>query len=149
MINPTLQALLHRYRDGTCTPAETRAVEAWYAAQPDGPAPSLAGAEREALRRRLWQRLRPTSMALGQRTAGAPAGWQWLAAAAVVVGLGVGSGLLGPRPDPAGAPAGWQVRSNATARTQAVQLPDGSYVALKPSSRLRYRPSPAGSGRCT
>ncbi|AMJ64295.1 FecR family protein [Hymenobacter sp. PAMC 26628] len=147
MTDPTLQALLHRYRDGTCTPAETRAVEDWYAAQPDGPEPSLAVAEREALRCRLWQRLRPAPVTLGQRTAGALAGGRWLAAAAVAAGLGVGSGLLGPRPGPQQAPGAWEVRYNGTARTQAVQLPDGSNVTIQPTSRLRYRAGFAGGQR--
>ncbi|WP_161599543.1 FecR family protein [Hymenobacter nivis] len=147
MTDPALQALLHRYRQGACTPAETRAVEAWYAAQPDGPEPVLAADEREALRRRLWQRLRPAPLVAARPAAGAPSGWHWLAAAAVAVGLGVGSGLLAPRPRPAGAPVAWQERANATARTQQVLLPDGSAVALEPGSRLRYRPGFAGGQR--
>jgi transmembrane sensor len=147
MTDPYLQDLLHRYRHGACTPAETRAVEAWYAAQPDGPEPSLAEDEREALRRRLWQRLQPTPVIPTQYAVGAPNGWRWLAAAAVAAGLGVGSGLLGPPPSRPGAPAAWQVRNNTTTRTQAVQLPDGSYVALQPASQLRYHPGFAGGQR--
>ncbi|MGI4887333.1 MAG: FecR family protein [Janthinobacterium lividum] len=147
MTDPALQALLHRYRHGACPPAETRAVEAWYAAQPDGPAPPLSAAERDVLRRRLWQRLRPAPAVLGRRTARNSSGWHWLAAATVAVGLGVGSSLLGPRPSPAGAPVAWQVRHNAAARAQDVRLPDGSFVALQPTSRLRYRPGFAGGQR--
>ncbi|OGX83755.1 hypothetical protein BEN49_12055 [Hymenobacter coccineus] len=82
-----------------------------------------------------------------QYATGAPTGWRWLAAATVAAGLGVGSGLLGPQPNRPGAPAAWQVRANATARTQTVRLPDGSDVALQPSSRLSYRPGFAGGQR--
>ena len=156
-MTPTeLQALLRRYRDGTCTPAETRAVEAWYAAQPDGPAPALPAAAREALRRALWQRLRPAPEGRQRPAPWRPAARQWLAAAAVAAGLGVGSRWLGaPAAAPTAPPAGvaaaaaspWQVRQNATAGALAVRLPDGSRVALQPASRLRYRTGFAGGQR--
>lgn len=148
-----LQALLLRYREGTCTPAETRAVDAWYAAQPDGPPPHLSAPQREALRQALWHRLRPAPAArrLGEGWPAAP--WRWLAAAAVVVGLGVGSRWLGPgapthptAPALATAPL-WQVQRNATAHARAVRLPDGSHATLQPASQLRYRPGFAGGQR--
>ncbi|MFD1468523.1 FecR family protein [Hymenobacter caeli] len=146
-----LQALLHRYREGTCTPAEMRAVEAWYAAQPDGPAPALSADGREALRRALWQQLRPAR----RLSSWPPAAWQWLAAAAVAAGLGVGSRWLGapaagPKAPRAAAPAAarpWLVRQNATAGALAVRLPDGSRATLRPASQLRYRPGFAGGRR--
>ncbi len=147
-----LQALLRRYRQGTCTPAETRAVEAWYAAQPDGPPPPLSVAGREALRRALWRRLRP--VAVGQDQSWRPTARQWLVAAAVAAGLGVGSRWLGapaaaPEVPMAAAPAAqpWQMRHNATTGAQTWQLPDGSRATLQPTSQLRYRTGFAGGQR--
>lgn len=147
---PDLQALLQRYHQGSCTPAETRAVEAWYAAQPEGPPPNLSAPAREALRQALWQRVRPAAKG---RWEAAPR--QWLAAAAALAGLGLGGRWLlapaaAPRPAPvvAKVPARpWQVRRNATAQAQAVQLPDGSRATLQPTSQLRYRPGFAGGQR--
>ena len=161
------RALLHRYQTGSCTAAEKRRIEAWYAGLGAERRLQLSPDERTALEAAVWQRIanRTTLSAVGHeaslssqpgagRFGWASAGGRWAAVAVFAVGAGLagtywGRGLAS-RPastrTEAAAPQ-WVVYRNALAHDTRVALPDGSAVTLTPASQLKYPRAFAGPQR--
>jgi len=157
MTESAFQQLLDRYLAGQCTPQEGRLIERLYEQLGHPGSPAMGPPEQEKLLGAMWQRLAalPEQPALAgqRRLAGlwpAPAR-RW--AAAAVVALGVGAGLLVTvyphRSAHQAVTAGstWTRRTNSTRQEQAIPLPDGSQVLLQPGSSLRYATGFAGPKR--
>ncbi|WP_310395376.1 FecR domain-containing protein [Hymenobacter sp.] len=157
------RALLHRYQQGECTPAEKQRVEQWYEALDNDRQLLLTAAEQAALVATLWQRI-ASQTALPLPDAPPPAGraaWalhrRWAAVALLALGAGLAgtyaskksskwAAVWSPRSRPAAAP-GWVVHANSSARAARLALPDGSTVTLAPTSSLKYPRAFAGPRR--
>ncbi|TGE06129.1 FecR family protein [Hymenobacter fodinae] len=144
--------LLQRYQQGECTPEEERVVEQWYSLLGHQQPPlTLTPAEREQLRAELWERIEAKSLDAEDLSPPVARPWyaggiRWAAAAALVLGLGIGAQqwLIQPGVTPA-APVAiaqqateWQLFVNTTAQSQLIQLPDGSTVRVSPQGQLKY-----------
>lgn len=144
--------LLERYLTGTCTPAEARRVEAWYAAfegEPDFPEANDPG-----YTQRLWLRIRER---IGQpveddETVERPLWfrrWPLAVSAAATVALVVGFWAFSGKKEvapPVEPPAladveTWVSLANRTRSVSKHTLTDGSAVWLSPGTELRYAPT--------
>lgn len=144
--------LLERYLAGTCTPAEARRVEAWYAAfegDPDFPEANDPG-----YTQRLWLRIRErigqpvendeaTARPLGFRR------WPLAVSAAATVALVVGFWFFSEKNNASRRPAApvlteterWVRLENPTRSIRKHTLADGSAVWLSPGTELRHAPT--------
>ena len=166
MTEPEFENLLQRYLQGRATREETLLVEQVYAQLGESKQikSALSRPEQEQLLGAMWQRLESRTRPLMLRPQRQPATfWRTPAlrwAAAALVALGAGAGLLAPawRPQPSRpplreAPASvaavgtWTEHRNTTQQKQALTLPDGSRVLLSPGSSLRYAAGLAGPRR--
>ena len=165
MTQSEFRALLHRYQMGTCTPAEKRRIEAWYAGLGAERQLELTSDERAELTATVWQRIAQRTTLLPPADAGTTyrAGWpmarvRWAAVAVLALGAGLAGtywagGLApwragGPVLASAGTPApAWVQYRNTLAHTIRVALPDGSAVTLAPASTLKYPRAFAGARR--
>ncbi len=161
------RALLHRYQQGDCTPAEKRRVEQWYKDLGAKQQFLLSPAEKAALMETVWQRIadqtttafpRPAAArqpkTVPRRQAWPVAGARWAAVALLALGVGAAGAFFGPGPKWAAiwhpqeqAAADWLVYSNDSAQEALVALPDGSAITLFPASTLRYPRTFAGVRR--
>ncbi|MBX0289248.1 FecR domain-containing protein [Hymenobacter sp. HSC-4F20] len=154
MKHPDLHHLLQRYQQGECTPEEQRLVEHWYSLLGhEQPPLTLTAAERQQLRAELWQRIE--AQTLDGEDVSPPArswragAWRWVAAAAVVLGVGAGAQhLLAPSvaalvtapaaPATTQQASGWHSYHNTSVQTQTVRLSDGSTVQVSAGAQLKY-----------
>ncbi|HEX8327210.1 MAG TPA: FecR domain-containing protein [Hymenobacter sp.] len=162
------RALLHRYQQGECTPAEKRRVEEWYNGLGTEQKLDLSPLERNELVDSVWQRIseqttaapNAPTWATGQEPVGNPrwtTGVRWAAVALLALGTGVVGTYLGwnPAKEVAQAPtesssadaAGWLVSANTSTHDVRVALPDGSSIALAPASTLKYPRAFTGTQR--
>lgn len=164
MTEPEFQTLLARYLAGRATPEEAQLVERLYEQLGGAAHPKMSPPEQEKLLEAMWQRLesRTQSPAL-QPQRPLAAFWRTPAlrwAAAALLALGAGAGLLAPawRPQTsrpsvrdtavaAAAVSAWTEHRNTTQQKQAITLPDGSRVLLNPGSSLRYAAGLVGPRR--
>ncbi|HEX8505576.1 MAG TPA: FecR domain-containing protein [Hymenobacter sp.] len=167
MDQSAFRALLHRYQQGECTPAEKQRVEDWYSSLGAEQKLDLDPTERNELVNSVWQRISEQTSTLPDASgwAQAPAsgqGWaaasvRWAAVALLALGTGAVGTYLGWTPAkkeaqaaavPAAAnTAGWLVYANTSTHDARVALPDGSSIALAPASSLKYPRSFTGSLR--
>ena len=165
MTQSEFRALLHRYQMGTCTPAEKRRIEDWYAGLGAERQLELTPDERAELTATVWQRIAQRTTLLPPADAGTPyrAGWpmarvRWAAVAVLALGAGLAGtywagGLPawraeGPVLASAGAAApAWVQYRNPLAHATRVALPDGSTVTLAPASSLKYPRAFVGTRR--
>jgi transmembrane sensor len=143
-----LRAVLERYQQGNCTPAEQKAVEEWYSSLRLGEEQVLAEAELEAslakVHRQLWEQ---TGVAGNASHRDVPRGrvrrlgnWRVVAMAAAVVlvvwgiwlfrPVGVRKGVVGDD--------GSTIVETGRGETKQLILPDGSTVQLNAGTALRY-----------
>ena len=164
MTQSEFRALLHRYQTGTCTPAEKRRIEDWYAGLGAERQLELTPDERAALTATVWQRIaqRTTLLPPARPVPTYRTGWpvakvRWAAVAVLALGAGLAGtywagGLPwradGPVLTSAGTPAPtWVQYRNTLAHATRVALPDGSAVTLAPASALKYPRAFAGARR--
>ncbi len=159
MTQDEFNALLQRYLDGQCGPAEQRLVEKWSAQLGQTENRMLPRDLYPVVREAMWQRISqltgdegaPAQPRLRQlqptTTFGRPAR-RWAAAALLALGLGVCWWLPHRLPGPATEQAtAWVLRTNSSQHAQDLRLPDGSSVTLAVGSTLRYCPELAGPRR--
>ncbi|GGF06381.1 FecR family protein [Hymenobacter cavernae] len=150
MTEAEFHTLLQRYLDGHCTPEEQVLVERWYDRLEEADAHSLRSQNQEAVEDAIWHRLTQAQSVPEARVVRHPASfWQApaLRVAAALVLFALALSVLAPYAkhfqgfpfsDGVTLANGWTLRTNATQREQAFQLPDGSQITLHPGSRLRY-----------
>jgi transmembrane sensor len=136
-------------------------VERWYDRLGEADLASLPPLSQEVVEGAIWQRLQQAKASTqpSTRVLQHPASvWQnpklqWAAALVFALGLGAvlpyaweraGSSLP---PTAMTVEHGWTRRTNITQQEQAFQLPDGSQIALRPGSSLRYTTAFAGPKR--
>ncbi|QIL77051.1 FecR family protein [Hymenobacter sp. HDW8] len=160
MTEDEFQALLQRYLDDRCTPAEKVLVEHWYNRLDEAQGGMLLSQNQEEIEDAIWQRLQHTKVNASSETRVVPhpaTFWQkplvrW-AAALVLFALSVGLLLMFAEsqvrePQQIVATAdGWTRHRNNTQQVQEFQLPDMSRIELHPGSSLRYSTAFAGPKR--
>lgn len=161
MDQPEFRALLHRYQQGECTPAEKQRVEEWYSRLGTEQKLDLSPTERNELVATVWQRISEQTTASTVASASGlrwpTTGVRWAAVALLALGTGAMGTYLSRSPAkkvaqapaiPAGADAtGWLVYANTTTHDASVALPDGTSIALAPASTLKYPRAFTGSRR--
>ena len=158
------RTLLHRYQTGSCTSAEKRQLEAWYASLGAERQLLLSPDERTAWEAAVWQRIADHTISPKLADAALPMAYhgswrsgsvRWAAVAILALGAGLagtywGRGLASQpaaATAEAAATANWVVYRNALAHDSRVALPDGSTVTLAPASSLKYPRAFAGARR--
>ncbi|OON68540.1 hypothetical protein B0919_12935 [Hymenobacter sp. CRA2] len=154
--------MLRRYQTGECTPAEEQVVEQWYESLGQHrEVQQLTPAERQELGTALWQRIMlQTGLSTAEEAPAPPTRWQiwraqplrWAAAAAVLVGVGLGAARLASGPatvtdTAATATSDWTEYTNQTPHAVTLTLQDQSRVTLAPASSLKYPQHFTGPGR--
>jgi transmembrane sensor len=147
------QYLLHKYRQGLCSPEEQKLIDDWYDSIKNTKEPSLTSEEADALKNRYWlnvyghiQRTKP----------GKPAGknllisWPAIGIAASIVFVVAAFLYLSPPPvagDTKVAVSVPEAKSvmgfaiNDGTAPKKVQLPEGSKIILQPGSKISYDPA--------
>jgi transmembrane sensor len=142
-----LRAVLERYQQGNCTPAERRAVEEWYASLQFGEEQPLSEVELEASLAKVYGQLREvTGLPAGRvrqlggmnrRVVAISAAATAVAAAALVVwGIWIlrpAGVMTGAKPED-----GFNIVETGRGETRQLVLPDGSTVQLNAGTVLRY-----------
>lgn len=144
--------LLQKYLAGTCDPAEERLILAWYRDISAPGSEPVDARDKAAIRQRIWQKLaaRTTGQPSSRRPI-PPYGFVVAACLGLLVATGIGwyttttVATTGRNPATAALAATDHLeRKNSSPGPQRIRLDDGSLVALKPGSTLRY---PAHFGR--
>lgn len=149
MNRSAFRQLLIRYIDGTATGAEKATVDSWYELLYDASLPPLSEQELDTIEQQMWQHIEKnghvsvTNEAVPILPARA-APWRWIAAAAIVIGMGIACWwfMLPAKKITSYAEARQQRQLqeavNTTNKIQRVMLADGSYVLLQPNSKIAY-----------
>ena len=160
MTQTDFQGLLQRYLAGQTTEAELRLIDRWYDSLNESVAVQFSVAEQARIKARMWASIEaqtgveplPETPVVPLLVSGSRSGWRrsWLAVAATVVGVLVGSWFIWratyQAEQPAGqftgelaaASAGLLEQTNTTAHAVRLALSDGSSVVLTPKSAVRY-----------
>ncbi|MGV3558011.1 FecR family protein [Larkinella arboricola] len=135
--------LIEKYLAGQCSPEEEEWMREWSEKQLEQSTLSFSVEEKKAIGKQIWKRVQGHT--LGRRPFRVRYGWVGLSAAAAVL-LTLAGLWFGQKPalislivakSPAASPGTVEV-SNTSGKAQKITLKDGSWVVLKPNSRISY-----------
>ena len=155
-----LDKLIEKYLDGKCTAEECAFIDSWYAALGKNPDAShtteieegFASAGERMLKSVQAHSQPPVDTALYQEAV-RPLFWKYTGIAASILLVATLGFYMLPKSDPlaVAVPAtispGPSVFENNTSKVRRVILPDGSIVAMSPSSKIRFSDNDQSSSR--
>ncbi|QHW00037.1 FecR family protein [Spirosoma endbachense] len=145
--------LLQQYLDGKCSEEEKAFVEHWYGIVQNKDREPLQETDLQDLEPLLWQQIQSRTqspkvipMPVSQPVRQFSFPWMAVAATVVLVLLAgwwfyrqqFGLTKSGNGFQPEITHAGWQLRTNSSAKSEVIQLPDGSQVRLAPQSSIQF-----------
>ncbi|NSL87006.1 DUF4974 domain-containing protein [Chitinophaga sp. Mgbs1] len=125
------QWLLLKYKNGNCTPAETRRIDTWFEST-DGAASLEEDADLQAIHHQVMEHIGTAASRRLKRL-------RLYAAAAAGLLLLFTTFLMRMKPGRPALSAGWTVIQTSPGELKKITLPDNSSVVLNSCSRLRYR----------
>lgn len=145
-------ALLQRYLDNSCTPAEKQVMDRWYDLLDDEYDEKISPVSREELQKTLWAKIKDQiSPAEIQLLSSQERRWWWRwplyrAAASVLLIFGVTylirlNNILPERVgglEQALSTGGWHEERNTGSASRWLVLEDSTRISLEPGSRIRY-----------
>ncbi|MGV3558508.1 FecR family protein [Larkinella arboricola] len=139
------QELLHKYREGRCTPEEVRQLDLWYKKLSTQKEWTLTEAEEAQVKARLWNRIDEKTTPATTRPLNPWTNYRlYMALAASVVLVSVGywvwlrSSTSQRQPESRFEAAGSYKKVNTTTHIESLTLADGSVVNLYPQSSIAY-----------
>jgi transmembrane sensor len=151
MNRTAFRELLIRYINGTATTEEKALIDHWYELLYDNNLPALKQEELDTIEQEMWAHIEKEGNVSADDTALPPIDrpvrrkrFYYIAAAAVITGLIIGGwALLHTAPKTFSYEKSRQQYKlaesvNQTAAPQKITLEDGSYVILKPASKIAY-----------
>ncbi|GAB3958451.1 FecR family protein [Spirosoma harenae] len=157
MITPNeFASLLNRYKNGQCSDEEIKLIDSWYEQLGKEHQLLMNEAERLEIKKKLWQAIdqqtntdEEEAVQETRRQIPFPVIWRWVAAAAIVILVGIGAFItyrlqnsaLSSGVASGAAESGIIAHTNTTDKLQQIALTDGSLIQLQPHSSIRYTTS--------
>ena len=150
MTNKLFQKLLRKYLEGNCSPEEEILVENWIHAVGSDSMQLLSPKEEEILKNKYWEKINKHIKGTSDRENKFPYSinkmWKYAAVAAVYLLIGAASFFLatksiqnkGQTADKVLTGPGMVAIMNEGIEVKKINLPDGSFITLKPGSKISF-----------